>query len=104
MGAWIETSKLLLLLSYVIVAPRVGAWIETSKLLLLLSYVMSHPVWVRGLKPKRWDLIYIYSTSHPVWVRGLKHTVPIKERTTSVSRTPWGCVDVNYQIRWGGGG
>ncbi len=50
MGAWIETSSLIVGLFSPKVAPYVGAWIETVLTVLFSQLVRSHPTWVRGLK------------------------------------------------------
>ena len=75
------------------VAPRVGAWIETSSLLLLQLRPMSHPVWVRGLKRKKLSICWSKVRSHPVWVRGLKHELRNRNYHHLARRTPCGCVD-----------
>ena len=49
-------------------------------------------MWVRGLKLLLRKKIGILSKSHPMWVRGLKHKIP-RCATSSVRRTPCGCVD-----------
>ena len=51
-GAWIETTNILVQASDIRVAPRVGAWIETALGKAQSPHISSHPVWVRGLK--RW--------------------------------------------------
>ena len=50
MGAWIETSSVLVWAMDAGVAPYVGAWIETLLILLVFASNLSHPTWVRGLK------------------------------------------------------
>ena len=57
------------------VAPYVGAWIETSSLLISIHSARSHPTWVRGLKPSSYPRFAITYLSHPTWVRGLKPKV-----------------------------
>ena len=53
MGAWIETSSAITMISGCFVAPRVGAWIETRPgLTMPCPTLQSHPVWVRGLKQR----------------------------------------------------
>ena len=49
-GAWIETSSLVIGLEGENVAPYVGAWIETGTGCFGKSMCWSHPTWVRGLK------------------------------------------------------
>ena len=49
-GAWIETSRLLILTLTLIVAPRAGAWIETLKLGRRLHKLWSPLAQGRGLK------------------------------------------------------
>ena len=49
-GAWIETTMILLFYLFNLVAPRVGAWIETELEAYMQGAAQSHPVWVRGLK------------------------------------------------------
>ena len=50
MGAWIEISQQMQLLTLNTVAPLVGAWIEIHILSLCVGIYKSLPLWERGLK------------------------------------------------------
>ena len=54
------------------VAPFVGAWIETSNLLVSMWITWSLPSWERGLKPLKIDVPAFLAKSLPSWERGLK--------------------------------
>ena len=73
-GAWIETSNLMILLTVHHVAPYVGAWIETdfTSWCRVHSYVAPYVgAWIETPLSHLDDYWY---ESHPTWVRGLKHT------------------------------
>ena len=73
MGAWIETTMMLIFAIFQKVAPYVGAWIETYNVSSSLTQLTSHPTWVRGLKLILSKNRINGRMSHPTWVRGLKH-------------------------------
>ena len=80
-GAWIETFSTKTAQLEPLVAPRVGAWIETgvSSITLFLSNVAPRVgAWIEtGNRRPKPDAT---NKSHPVWVRGLKHPIALSNQ------------------------
>ena len=93
MGAWIETHTIHQVLQEEYVAPHVGAWIETTNIYQVVVLCWSHPMWVRGLKLIVSAIFWSETPVAPhvgawietLWLYG--------DCTSTVSRTPCGCVD-----------